>query len=552
MAVGRRASAGAAALVYDSAMSTRALRDGLLAAAVLWTARASALQQSNGTTIPVINPGVTTCSDNNIQVCLDQEEGGPTINALASAATTPETYKPICGLTFKVIARGAGYKNTFGWYNATGGKPPASDLHSFLECSDPVGTVKVLNIKSSPYYQGGEIGFFMATPQGTSGNCPQFNAAGGPVGGTVGYVYYSQKAFNPEGPNGWIHLITYNSVKFPNSFYFGWEDLFNGGDNDFDDILTRVEGIQCSGGGDPCTVAGQQGKCANGTMQCQNGTLTCVQTNQPTTEQCNALDDDCNGQTDEGDLCPPKQICYKGVCVPACGVGEFQCSSGLKCANGLCVDPACETVTCKAGEICLKGQCVGACDGVICPFGQSCVEGACVDPCASIKCDSDFVCVAGVCKVNCNCDGCSGGKQCDTASGKCEESGCTPNPCGPGTHCIAGGICVDDCQGAVCPKGQACSAGQCVASSSDAGVGGAGGGSGGITFGGGTGGGANAGGGGSGAKDGGISGTSGGTEDASDSGGCGCRVGSGRTAPLALASALGALAFALSRRRRRG
>ena len=132
--------------------------------------RALALQQPNAVTIPVLDGSVTTCNDKNVQVCLNAEEGGATINALTAAAVTPETYTPICSLTFKVIARGAGYLNTFGWYNVVAGqKPPASDLHSFLECSDGPGTVKVLNIKSSPYYKGGEVGFFMASPEGASG-----------------------------------------------------------------------------------------------------------------------------------------------------------------------------------------------------------------------------------------------------------------------------------------------------------------------------------------------------------------------------------------------
>ncbi len=90
---------------------------------------AAALQQANGTTIPVLDGSVTTCSDKNVQICLNAEEGSATINALTAAAVTPETYTPICSLTFKVIARGAGYKNTFGWYNVVAGqKPPNSDL----------------------------------------------------------------------------------------------------------------------------------------------------------------------------------------------------------------------------------------------------------------------------------------------------------------------------------------------------------------------------------------------------------------------------------------
>lgn len=515
--------------------------------------RALALQQPNAVTIPVLDGSVTTCSDKNVQVCLNAEEGGATINALTAAAVTPETYTPICSLTFKVIARGAGYLNTFGWYNVVAGqKPPASDLHSFLECGDGPGTVKVLNIKSSPYYKGGEVGFFMASPEGASGNCPKFAAAGGPIAGTVGYIYYSERKYNPDntGANSWVHLITYNSVAHKNAFYFGWEDKLSGGDNDFDDLLTRVDGIQCTGGGDPCTVAGKQGKCASGIMQCQNGQLTCVPTWQPTAESCNALDDDCNGTTDDGDLCPPSQICHKGKCVPKCGTTEFQCLGGLKCKDGLCIDPACETVDCKAGEVCVGGKCQGACDGVTCPFGQKCVEGVCSDPCASVKCDSDFVCVGGVCQVKCNCEPCPSGKECVAATGKCEDTGCGSQSCAAGTHCVAG-ACVDSCQGAVCPKGQLCTAGQCAIDTDGGTNTGGSSGDGGIVIGGSGGGSAASGGGGSGGKDGGAQAGTGalpGTTPAEDEG-CGCRTAGGPAS--AGLSALVLLGLFAGRRRKR-
>ena len=35
----------------------------------------------------------------------------------------------------------------------------------------------------------------------------------------------------------------------------------------------------------------------------------------PTAEVCNGLDDDCNGQVDDGAACPEDQACVKGACV---------------------------------------------------------------------------------------------------------------------------------------------------------------------------------------------------------------------------------------------
>ncbi len=521
---------------------------GVAASLLLAAPAARALSQPDGTVIPQTNHLVSV---------LNTE--GETIDPLTDAATTPETFTPQCGLTFTLIVRGApgdpsGLHTSFGWYNVTGTKPQLSELHEFINCSDPPGTAKTLDIKNDPAYLGGDIGFFEATPEGHDPpNCVDFNN----TAGTLGYVYYSEPKYNDDntGPNSWIHLLIMDSKKIPSSFYFGWEDLFKGGDNDFEDILVRVDGIHCSGGGDPCDT-GQLGACAAGTQQCKNGTLTCVQSVQPSTEKCNAVDDDCNGQVDEGDLCAANEICDKGKCVPKCGGAEFKCSAGKVCdTNGYCVDADCQSVSCNAGQICVGGKCVGACDGVTCPYGQHCQAGACVDPCAAITCDQGYICDQGVCTLDCTCNGCSGAKVCDPATKACVDSACSGKSCGAGTHCEAG-TCVDDCAGATCPAGQACVAGSCTGDADAGATGGSGGGfDGGLGAFGGTGG-ATGGSGGSGAS------STGGTSDggqtrpfgntSSDSGGCGCRVAgdAGRdTSLVALAGLLAALGLARRRRR---
>jgi Putative metal-binding motif len=38
---------------------------------------------------------------------------------------------------------------------------------------------------------------------------------------------------------------------------------------------------------------------------------------EPVAEECNALDDDCDGVVDNGELCPARQVCRDGSCVPA-------------------------------------------------------------------------------------------------------------------------------------------------------------------------------------------------------------------------------------------
>lgn len=470
---------------------------------------------------------------------------GERIDPVSAAATEPTTFNPNCQLTFKVIARGGGQRNSFGWYNVTGSKPDRSDLHEFLGCSDGVGTEKVLDIKNHPAYRGGRIGFFMATTEGktgSAGNCVRFDSNGvNPTESSLGYLYYSESQYNDDnkGANSFIHLLILDSGVFPQAFYFGWEDLFGGGDNDFEDLVTRVEGITCAGGGGACDT-GQPGLCNAGTMQCQSGVLTCLPQMEARAETCNGLDDNCDGLIDNGDdLCGAGQVCDRGQCVGGCLAGEFSCFGGLVCNDrGFCVEPACADVDCPSGEICDGGECRAPCDGINCPLGQVCRVGACVDPCDGIVCDGGQVCEAGVCKATCDCAPCAEGNVC-TGDGRCVDQGCEQQSCDEGQVCM-GGACVDACEGAVCPEGQLCQAGACVDESGAGGSGAGGSGAGGTGAGGTGAGGAGAGGAGQGGS--GAGGAGGGSKGKKSGGGCSAAGGA-----VAL---LGLLAVAPGLRRR--
>jgi hypothetical protein len=537
-------------------------------AALLFSSHAGALTQPNGETIP---------QGNNLKDYLDGQ--GEKIDPVASVAVTPQTFDPACNLTFTVIARGGSQANSFGWYNAVEGKKPApADLHEFLTCSDAVGTTKTLSIKADPAYKGGKIGFFMATTQDAPGNCVKFDASG-PQAGTLGYLYYSENQYNDDNTSsmGFIHLVILDSGAFPKAFYFGWEDLKGGGDNDFEDLLTRVQGITCAGGGDPCDT-GKPGVCAAGVTQCHDGKLACLGQSAPGKETCNGLDDDCNGELDEGKLCAEGEVCFQGSCVGKCGSGEFQCPGELVCdaQSGFCVDPACKGKQCPAGTVCKGGACKAPCEGVKCPAGLVCRLDLCVDPCAGIACDDGSVCDAGVCREKCGCGACPAGKACQP-SGLCVESACAQSSCLEGAVCV-GGKCIDACEGATCPTGQTCKVGKCVAGGSggaggSSSAGGAGGsvmvagpgGAGGAAASGGKSGSGGAGGkGGPGGK-GGVGGKGGSsnpgvvTDDASvdpgDGGTCGCRSAgrdSGARSLAALGLALGLASLGVRRRRASG
>ncbi len=390
------------------------------------------------------------------------------LDPVADAATDPQTFVPTCPLTFTVITRGTAlFDNAFGWYNVTDAAPGPSDLHVMLDCGTPAGSSVVLDVRNDPAWDGGEIGFFLLTPEdrGRGGAC-----AGGDCCASIdrfeagsGYVYYSERRWNPEA-DPFVHLLVYDSQAWERKFYFAWEDTYNAPNNDFTDLVTAVEGVECSGAGVDCET-GEIGACGLGVQACEGGTLTCVSIRPSSAERCNGVDDDCDGETDDAAPCDDAyEICVNGECVPDCTLGEeFACPIDYACdlGSGVCVEEPCMDVACPEGEVCRGGACVGACEGVVCPHGQTCTGDRCVDLCANAGCAVGEVCDRGVCLPGCNqCNGmlCAAGLGCDEASGACVDPSCGAG-CPEGTYCQAG-ECLDACDGAVGPRGQSGVAGQ--------------------------------------------------------------------------------------------
>ncbi len=105
-------------------------------------------------------------------------------------------------------------------------------------------------------------------------------------------------------------------------------EVCNGSDDNCDGRVDET----FPGKNDGCDT-GLKGVCAVGLKDCQSGMVTCVQQKQTSAETCNTLDDDCNGQVDDGfDLSTDGKNCGR------CG---NVCNSGTSCLAGTCHETAC-------------------------------------------------------------------------------------------------------------------------------------------------------------------------------------------------------------------
>jgi MYXO-CTERM domain-containing protein len=216
--------------------------------------------------------------------------------------------------------------------------------------------------------------------------------------------------------------------------------------------------VICPGAGAACET-GMPGVCGAGRMQCVGGGTECRAEVTASDERCDSLDNDCDGNVDEGEaICGAREMCVSGSCVSSCFEGG--CASGQVCtAAGRCVEAGCEAITCPSGQRCSAGACVGACDGITCPHGLDCRGGRCVDLCAGAACDDCTICEAGACEPRCPETPCGAGEACQ--EGRCVESSCATVTCPAGQFCRAG-ACTDACTGAMCPTGEICQLGMCV------------------------------------------------------------------------------------------
>ncbi len=266
-------------------------------------------------------------------------------------------------------------------------------------------------------------------------------------------------------------------------------EICNGVDDDCDGIVDDGN----PGGGASCTT-GYPGACQSGALACTNGGVTCVAAAQPNqlAETCNGVDDDCNGIVDDGfhvgDVCHVGVGACAATGVMACDAnGQSACSAQPGTPSpeicGDAIDSDCDGNT-DNGCACLHdADCGGATSGQICDTGPGgtytcvlgCHAGAGTNGCASgLHCTSTNgargACVA--CLVDLDCGAADSGVVCDENTNAC-VSGCrgsSGNHCGPGLSCTSADDSIGSCLACLvdadcgdATSGIVCDAGKCIA-----------------------------------------------------------------------------------------
>jgi hypothetical protein len=163
----------------------------------------------------------------------------------------------------------------------------------------------------------------------------------------------------------------------------------NGQDDDCDGSTDEGN----PGGGGSCST-GQPGPCAAGTLQCSGGGLTCAPNTGPIPEVCSdGVDNDCNGQVDDGCSCSHGICSTGGPLVAGCD----GCVTQICAADPFCCSTSWDN-TCvgETQSVCGTGSCAVSCPHSLCDAGPA-------DTPFWSGCDSPGGCVSQVCSADDYC-----------------------------------------------------------------------------------------------------------------------------------------------------
>ena len=271
----------------------------------------------------------------------------------------------------------------------------------------------------------------------------------------------------------------------------------------------------------PCTVSAGLAVCTGDRVCLPDGAVgapkggglsACMVTSSSEAEVCDGIDNNCNGQTDEG-TCDDGQPCTTDACDNSgatakcvftfntlpCDADGSVCTQSDHCASGAC-QPG-PLLSCDDQNLCTVDSCdpiVGCAslpadgtpcdaDGNSCTVGDACKAGKCVAGPAK-ACASGQVCVTESCDsatgacVALNTDGtpCTDGNPCTTnescAGGKCvgspslcdDKNSCTSDVCDPKVGCLHAALSGPCDDGSVCTNNDVCQGGGCVGVPQDA------------------------------------------------------------------------------------